>query len=286
MSAVIPPVTPVDTASAAQPVAGTITPISSGQTVAITDPSSSTTPVALVAPETGTITVAPATQGSVVAIGGPGNATINIGVAQDGSGGVQNSSGSAIQVENGYQGSVIANLDGAPIDGANVNTSIDTGNGTIADNLPGGGTAALSAAFASPADIDYYINTGSGADQIEGSRGNDFIRAGAGNDVVNAGAGDDIVRTGSGDDIVTLGSGEDIVYFTVDQLQGTQSKTITEFDANGNDKIQIDANLQGLVSITGQGTNKITISLSGAQTGTTNVESGGQAIDDDDIEFV
>ena len=65
-----------------------------------------------------------------------------------------------------------------------------------------------------------------------------------------------------------------------------EGNTVTDFDANGNDKIQIDSNLEGLVSITGQGTNKITISLSGAQTGTTTVESGGQTIDDDDIEFV
>ena len=286
MSAVIPAITPVDTATAVQPVAGTTNTVSSGAVIAITDSSSSTTPVTLVAPETGSFEVAPATQGANVVIGGPGTATVNIGIAQNGSGGVQDASGSAIQVDNGYQGNVIANLNGAPVEGANVDTSINTGNGTIADNLPGGGSAALSTAFASTADIDYYINTGSGADQIEGSRGNDFIRAGAGNDVVNAGAGDDIVRTGSGDDQVTLGSGEDIVYFTVDQLQGAQSKTITDFDANGNDKIQIDADLKGLLSITGQGTNKITISLSGAQTGTTNVESGGQAIDDDDIEFV
>jgi len=237
------------------------------------------------APTSGSFTVAPATQGANVVISGTGNATVQVGLAQDGSGGVQNASGSAIQVDNNYQGTVIANLSGSPTDGANVDTSIDTGNGTIADNLPGS-PAALSTAFAGPSDIDFYLNTGAGADELEGSRGNDFIRAGAGNDVVNAGAGDDIVRTGSGDDEVTLGSGEDIVYFTVDQLQGTQSKTVTDFDANGNDKIQIDADLQGLVSITGQGTNKITISLSGAQTGTTTVESGGQTIDDDDIEFV
>lgn len=280
MSAVIPPVAPVDAdSSSIKPVPVSENPVntvSNGSNVAVTTPDSSpTNPVVIQLPTTGTVTIAPATPGANVAIRGDGNATVNIGIAQDSSGGVQNGSGSTIQVDNGYQGSVIANLAGAVVDGPNVDTSTDTGFGTIADNAPTGASG-----------IDYYINTGAGADQIEGSRGNDFIRAGAGNDTVNAGAGNDVVRLGSGDDQVTLGSGDDIVYFTVDQLQGTQSKTITDFDTNGNDKIQIDADLQGLVSITGQGTNKITISLSGSQVGTTTVESGGQTIDNDDIEFV
>ena len=152
------------------------------------------------------------------------------------------------------------------------------GGGSIGSNSPGGNAGA--------ADIDYYVKTGAGNDQIKGSRGNDFIRAGAGDDVVNAGAGDDIVRFGSGNDSGSLGAGEDIVYFTVDQLQGSQTKTIKDFDANGNDKIQIKADLKELVDITGQGSKAITISLSGAQTGTTTVISEGETIDDDDIEFV
>lgn len=279
MSAVIPPVTPVNTSTAVQPLPKSdisVNPVVDGSTVAITTPDSSpTNPVVVQAPTSGSFTVAPATQGANVVIEGTGDATVNIGTAQDGSGNVQSAAGSTVQVANDYGGSVIANFSGSPVGGISVDTSTDTGNGTIADNAP-----------PSTTNLDFYINTGAGADQIEGTRGNDFIRAGAGNDVVNSGAGDDIVRLGAGDDQVTLGSGEDIVYFTVDQLQGNQSKTITDFDTNGNDKIQIDADLQGLVDITGQGTNKITISLSGAQTGTTNVESGGQTIDDDDIEFV
>ncbi len=293
MSAVIPAVTPVVTAAAAQPLPISDVPVNTatdGSTIAITTPDSSpTNPVVIAAPTSGSFTVAPATQGANVVVQGTGDATVNVGTAVDGSGNIQSAAGSTVQVDNDYSGSVIANFAGSPVGGTQVNVATDTGNGTIADNLPGGGAAALQSnpnAFASPSNIDLYINTGKGADQIEGSRGNDFIRAGAGNDVVNSGAGDDIVRTGSGTDEVTLGSGEDIVYFTVDQLQGTQSKTLTDFDANGNDKIQIDADLQDLVDISGQGTNKITITLSGAQTGTTTVESGGQTIDDDDIEFV
>lgn len=285
MSAVIAPVTPVDTATSVQPPAGSSYAAVPGSGVAITDPSSGpSAPVTIEAPITGSFTLAPATQGSNVVVKGSGDATVNIGLAKDGSGNVQNASGSTVQVANDYRGTVVANFEGAPVDGENVDISTDTGFGTIADNLPQSTTSAN--AFAAPTEIDLYINTGSGADQIEGSRGNDFIRAGAGNDTVNSGAGDDIVRTGSGDDTVTLGSGEDIVYFTVDQLQGNQTKTITDFDANGNDKIQIDSDLKELVSISGQGSKTITITLSGAQTGTTTVTSNGETIDNDDIEFV
>lgn len=279
MSAVIPPVTPVDTSTAVQPTAGSTAVATSGETIAITDPTAgATTPVKIAAPSSGNITVAPATQGANVVIEGTGNATVNIGTAKDGIGDVQSAAGSTVQVADDYAGSVIANFAGSPVGGdVRVNTDTDTGNGngTIADNAP-----------PSTTDLDFYVNTGAGADQIEGSKGNDFIRGGAGNDFINAGAGNDIVRTGSGDDEVTLGSGDDIVYFTVDQLQGTQSKTLTDFDGKGNDKIQIDSNLQDLVDISGLGTTKITIILSGAQTGTTTVESRGQTIDGDDIEFV
>ena len=109
---------------------------------------------------------------------------------------------------------------------------------------------------------------------------------GAGNDQFNAGAGDDIVRVGIGNDSGTLGAGNDILYLTVDQLQGDNVNTITDFDVNGDDKIQIDADLEDLVDIEGIGTNAIIITLSGAQTGTTAVISEGESIDGDDIEFV
>ena len=72
----------------------------------------------------------------------------------------------------------------------------------------------------------------------------------------------------------------------VPQLQGQSVNTITDFDANGNDKIQIDADLEGLADLEGVGTNAIKITLSGAQTGTTAVISEGESIDEDDIEFV
>ena len=277
MSASIQPVSPVTVDNAIQPVASTTTQAATGDTFVVTDPNTGVSaPATIVAPATGAFQVAAGTQQSNVVITGDGTAGVTIGNAQTAAGGELDASGSAFQVSDTYQGTVIANLDGAIVDGTKVDTSIETpGGGTIADNAPTG-----------TSDLDYYTKSGAGNDQIKGSRGNDFIRAGAGDDVVNAGAGDDIVRFGSGNDSGSLGAGEDIVYFTVDQLQGSQTKTIKDFDANGNDKIQIDADLKELVDITGQGSKAITISLSGAQTGTTTVISEGETIDDDDIEFV
>ena len=277
MSAIIPAVTPVDTAAAVQPTAGSTPSATSGETIAITDPSSSTTPVVIAAPTSGSFTVAPATQGANVAIIGDGNASVSIGTATTG-GNPQNIGGSTVSVDEDYAGDVIANFNNAIVDGT-VNKNIDTGTGSIAENAP-----------SDAGDFNFYINTGAGNDQIQGTVGNDFIRAGAGNDVVNSGAGNDVVRLGTGTDQVTFGSGDDILYLTVDQLQTpagqSQTKGVTDFDSDGDDKIQISKDLEDLVDITGLGTNKITISLSGDQTGTTHITSGGLTIDDDDIEFV
>ena len=284
MSAVIQTVTPVSTADAVQPTAGATAQATSGETFVVTDPNTgATSPTTITAPESGAFKVAAGTTQSNVVVKGDGTAGVTIGNATDSGGGELNAAGSSFQIADSYKGTVVANLSGAIVDGTKVDVSTDTGNGSIGANLPG---STSSSGFASSTEIDYYINTGAANDQVEGSRGNDFIRLGAGNDTFNSGAGDDIVRTGSGDDSGTLGAGEDVVYFTVDQLQGSQTKTIKDFDANGNDKIQIDSNLKDLVDITGQGTKAIKITLSGAQTGTTAVISEGETIDDDDIEFV
>ena len=73
---------------------------------------------------------------------------------------------------------------------------------------------------------------------------------------------------------------------TVDQLQGSSVNIIKDFDSFGDDKIQIDNDLKNLVDIDGVGTNIITITLSGAQTGVTAIVSEGETIDEDDIDFV
>lgn len=279
MSAVISPVDPINTADAVQPVAGSEVTASSDAVIAITDPGATANqPVTIVAPTSGNITVAPAAPKADVVIRGDGNASISIGNATT-NGVTNNIAGSTVQVDETYAGDVTANFNNAIVDDEVVDKATDTGTGSIAENAP-----------SNAGDFNFYINTGAGNDQIQGTVGNDFIRAGAGNDVVKSGAGNDVVRLGTGTDEVTFGSGNDILYLTVDQLQTltgqSQTKTITDFDSNGDDKIQISQNLRDLVEITGLGTNSITISLSGLQTGTTNITSAGETIDNDDIEFV
>jgi Ca2+-binding RTX toxin-like protein len=227
------------------------------------------------------VTVGVATPGAQAVVNAQAGTTVNITTANS-NGNPQNLAGSVIQARDGSQGSFVVDYEGAVIGGTKVSGSINLGGdrggvGTIADNAPPGtfnGTP------------DTYIQTGAGNDSIQGSEGIDFIRAGAGNDVINAGAGNDIVRPGSGNDLITLGKGNDVVYLTVDQLQGIQTKTISDFSTSGADKIQIASHLKGLVSISGQGTKQIVITLSGAQSGTTTVVSNGQVIKGDDIQFV
>lgn len=277
MSTIIFPITPISIDGNVKGKAGDVVKATSGETIAVTDPASKgADAVVIEAPDSGIIEVVSGTVEANVIITGSGNAAVAIGTGTSG-GDAVSAAGSTFQVEDSYQGNVLVNLNGAIISGGSVDTTTQTpGGGTIADNLgtvPSGG-------------IDFYINTGSGDDQVQGSAGNDFIRLGAGDDLFNAGAGDDIVRMGTGNDSGTLGAGNDIVYLTVDQLQGINAKAITDFDVNGDDKIQIDADLKGLVDIEGVGTNGIVISLTGAQTGETVIVSEGNSIDEDDIEFV
>ena len=264
--------TPVSTETAVRPHAGTTTSVSSGETVAVTDPSGI---VNIVAPESGNFEVASGTVGADIVIDGPGTAELTIGLAQDAEGNLLSSAGTTYQIADDYEGSATVNLSGAITNGPKVDLTIATPEGSsIADNAPTGAS-----------DIDIYVKTGAGNDQVEGTSGNDFIRLGAGDDVFNAGGGDDIVRVGSGDDSGSLGAGADIVYLTVDQLQGESVNTIDDF-TSGEDKIQIDSDLQGRVTISGEGTNAIRIELSGTETGTTGFVSEAGTIDGDDIEFV
>lgn len=273
MSTFIQPVTPVAVEAATKAPAGT-TSASTNEVISVTDSSG---PVVIEAPATGIFEVSSATEGADIQIQGAGTAAVAIGTATLG-GDKQSAAGTAFQIADEYQGSAIVNFQGAIVDGPKVDLTTATPEGsTIADNAPTGTDS-----------VDLYVKTGAGNDQVQGSSGADFIRLGAGDDVFNAGAGNDVVRVGAGNDSGTLGLGDDILYFTVDQLQGTSTNTITDFDASlaGNDKIQIDAGLEGLVDIDGVGTNAIVINLSGEQSGTTLIVSEGESIDADDIEFV
>lgn len=283
MSYAIPAVTPVSTASVPQPVGGTT--VTTG-TVAVTSPTASTTPVVVTPTAGSTVTMGIATPGAQAVIQAVAGSEVKVGIAtKDGL--VQSLAGSIVQASDASQGSILVDYAGAVVGGTKVAGSTQLGGdrggvGTIANNAPAG---VFDLSSTTP---DTYIQTGAGNDQIEGSAGIDFIRAGAGNDTINAGDGNDIVRPGSGNDNMTLGKGNDVVYLTIDQLQGTQTKNISDFKTSGADKIQISKNLQGLVSITGQGTKQIVITLSGAQSGTTTIISGpqGLAINNDDIQFV
>ena len=233
-------------------------------------------PVELVAPPAGSFEAVAGSPGIDLIINGSGTAKVTLGIAIDSDGQRLNSSGSTYQVAEDYSGPVIINLEDARVDGVHqVDFSIQTETGTIADNAPPGQNP-----------FDYYTHSGAGNDQAVGSIGRDFIRLGAGNDSFQAGPGNDLVRTGSGDDSGSLGPGDDVVYFTVDQLQGAQRKTLTDFDGDGDDMIQIEASLESRVDIDCSNDGQsIIIRLSGRETGTTEVISEAGTIDADDIEF-
>lgn len=286
MSFYIQPVTPISTDSAAQnPEAGKTTDISSGDIIVVTDPNSSAEdPVTIQTPESGAVEIGIATVESNVKVEGTGTAGVVVGNVETSSGDPLDSAGSSIQIDDNYRGTTLINLQNSITEGGVVDTSTETFAGnSIADNMPGKDSPGNTT---DNAQLTFYINGGSANDNIEGSGGKDFIRLGAGDDRFDAGGGNDIVRLGAGDDEGFLGAGDDAVYFTVDQLQGNSVNILKDFDVVGDDKIQIDADLQNLVDIDGIGTNVITITLSGAQTGTTAIVSEGESIDEDDIEFI
>ena len=155
-----------------QPTAGGTTTATSGETFVVTDPNTgATAPTTITAPVTGSFTVAVGTVSSNVVVNGDGTAGVTIGNATDAGGGKLNAAGSSFQIADSYKGTVVANLSGAIVDGTKVDTSTDTGAGSIAANLPGGTS---STGFAAATEIDYYVNTGTAADEVSGSKGNDL----------------------------------------------------------------------------------------------------------------
>jgi len=287
VSATITPVTPVSISSVtALPKAGTTIQAGDGDILGITDPAAATTPVTLTPPPAGSFAINVGTSGAMVSVAGEGTATLTIGGLTDAAGNALDQSGAAIGISDNYAGSVIADFSNAFISG---DTKVNP------DAVLGGADATTGSIRANaPAGLDFtgdnapnlYINTGTGSDQIGGSDKNDFVRAGAGNDVVNAGAGNDIVRVGSGSDEVSLGKGDDTLYMTVDQFGNGDVNTINDFDADGDDTIKFNKDIEGRLSISGQGTNSITIVMSGDTTATTTITSNGGTIDADDLSFV
>ena len=280
MSIFITPVPALDAATAENPAAGSSSTGVSGDSFVVTDPTSG--PIEINGPgDGGAIIAASGVNNANVKLDGALGDEIGITTAFDAAGNPLDGSGSAFQVAEDFEGTVIANLDGASTSGASVDLSIETEEGTIADAA--GGTIEEGGLGG---DFAYYVNGGAGNDQIQGSEGADFIRGGAGNDRINAGDGDDLVRVGSGSDSVTLGAGADTVYWTVDQFEGDSVNIITDF-TTGVDKIAIDADILDRIDVEfAEDGKSFTVTLSGETTGSTTVKSEGDAFDDIDFEFV
>ena len=305
MSFDVAPVVPQNPANLPQPTGGET--VAAGSDVGITSPSTTSTPVTI----TGGTELAPTklvigTQSAQVILE---SGVTRIGVAVDSAGNRLSMAGAVIQAQDSSTGGKVVNLEGANVNsGVIVDGGIDLatngrgGSGTIASNAPAGtflpsAQALIAAVFpiinqdillaGNPPDT--YIHTGAGNDQIEGSEGIDFIRAGAGNDIINSGGGNDIVRAGSGSDNITLGTGNDVLYYTVDQIQGISTDTISDFNSAGAgaDLIQIKKDLQNFIRIDGIGTSQIVLNYAQAGlTGTTTIINQAGIIRTTDIQFV
>ena len=283
----------LDSATAAPTAGGSASEAAAGETYVVSDANTSTTAASVTIPAgttSGTVNLAVATPGAMLSVSGEGTATLSVGGASDSSGNALDQSGAAIGISDSYAGKVVADFSSSYVSSnATVNADAKLGGSesSIGDNAPAGLFSSASAKTFGASDApNLYINTGIGDDEIGGSDKNDFIRAGAGADTVNAGAGNDIVRTGSGSDTATLGKGDDSLYVTVDQIVDGDVDTITDFDSSGDDTVLINSDIEGLLTITGQGTNTITLALSGDQAATSTITSNGGTIDADDIEFV
>ena len=305
MSFDVAPVVPQNPANLPQPTGGET--VAAGSDVGITSPSTTSTPVTI----TGGTELAPTklvigTQSAQVILQ---SGVTRIGVAVDSAGNRLSMAGAVIQAQESSTGGKVVNLEGANVNsgvivdgGINLATNGRGGSGTIASNAPAGtflpSAQALIAAVFPIINQDIllagnppatYIHTGAGNDQIEGSEGIDFIRAGAGNDIINSGGGNDIVRAGSGSDNITLGTGNDVLYYTVDQIQGISTDTISDFNAAGAgaDLIQIKKDLQSFIRIDGIGTSQIVLNYAQAGlTGTTTIINQAGIIRTTDIQFV
>jgi Ca2+-binding RTX toxin-like protein len=77
-------------------------------------------------------------------------------------------------------------------------------------------------------------------DTINGSAENDILRGGGGNDTINGGAGNDRIVGGTGADNLTGGIGNDTFVFDA-PLNAVD--TITDFEANGNDRLELSGSI-------------------------------------------
>lgn len=288
MSVFIPPVAALIAETSQNPAAGfenAVNP-SNGDQFVVTDPNSSNeTPNVIAGTGGTTFNVASGTEQANIWLLGEDTDTIIVGNATDAAGNPLSGAGSSFQVDSTFEGSVIANFEGAITEGATVDLETETQfGGTIADAAGGAigdGEGQVSGEFA------LYFNSGAGNDQIEGTQASDFIRGGAGDDEINAGGGDDLVRVGSGSDNVTLGEGADVLYWTVDQFEGDSVNFITDF-TSGEDTIAIESEVASRIDVQfvdaegNESSKAFTVTLlneSGEVEGTTVVISGNDDFD-------
>jgi serralysin len=101
----------------------------------------------------------------------------------------------------------------------------------------------------------------SAANTLTGNGGNDALMGRGGNDIILGGAGVDTVTGGDGLDVATLGAGDDIFVAELGAAKiatkmGTMSvDIITDFDANGNDLIDL-SNIDQVFHFNGTNANK------------------------------
>jgi VCBS repeat-containing protein len=166
---------------------------------------------------------------------------------------------------------------GDAVDGGAGNDTlvIDWSAGTFNANVNGGPTANMAGGFnggfsdyagrsVSYSQIEnFYILTGSGADNLTTASGNDVVVTGNGNDVVSSGAGNDLVDGGGGNDSLNGGDGVDTLSYAsatsaVTVSLGTAMAQIT--GGSGTDTVSNFENLTGSAfadNLTGTGLDNV-----------------------------
>ena len=130
-----------------------------------------------------------------------------------------------------------------------VNTFTLNGNDfSYIDGIGGNDNLTGDAVLTGNAGIDYFIGSG-GNDTLSGGDANDrlygvgnddVLNGEAGNDLLDGGNNTDILNGGVGNDTLTGGAGNDTFMFNTALNAATNVDTITDFEANGSDKIHLD----------------------------------------------
>ena len=112
------------------------------------------------------------------------------------------------------------------------------------------GTATVTKAFSiiTGTNVGNNLN-GAGDDVIYGQNGNDVILAGSGADSVFGQSGDDTINGGLGNDTLTGGGNNDTFVFDTSLDAINNVDTITDFNANTGDQIQLDQTIFSALTV-------------------------------------